>query len=122
MSRNVSEQEYNNISVLLSYGMSEKEIIDKTGRKHATIGRVKKTVKDGSNYAGYQKYVKEHCSKSTKKKPKDKNPCFAVDQAARQHPKYYDSSPNEKIVAHYNSILLHLIEIGKILNEKHPAT
>ena len=46
---------------------------------------------------------------------------FAVEEASRNYPKYFEASSDEKIWRHYNSILLHMIEIGRILNEKHLA-
>lgn len=59
----LKEEEYNSIIVLINYGFSQKEIEEKTGRGHATIQRIKKSMKDGTGYEGYKEYIKYHYRK-----------------------------------------------------------
>ena len=59
----LKEEEYNSIVTLIRYGFTQKEIEEKTDRGHATIQRIKKSMKDGTGFEGYKEYIKYHYRK-----------------------------------------------------------
>lgn len=59
----LSEREYDGIVTLIKFLLPNEKIEEITGRGHATIQRVKKTVKDGTGYKGYKEYIKYHYRK-----------------------------------------------------------
>ena len=97
MGGRMTEDKFNRIKHLINTGYSKKEIMKNEIISSVTYSRVK----NRADYGAYSTWVKEHSG--SKHSPERK--------------KFYnDYSDREKIVMHYNSILDHMIEIGRILN------
>lgn len=104
MGKRITEERFNHIKGLIDAGYSKAEIMKIEGISSVTFGRIKTR----ADYGAYMEWSKAHCGmkKQTKEEP----------ESQEQKEMYADCSDKRKIILHYNSILKHLVEIGRILN------
>ena len=104
MGKRITEERFNHIKELIEAGYSRDQIMKFEGISAVTFSRIKTR----ANYAAYMEWSKAHCGvkKQTNESPEN----------GEQKEKYDDCSDKRKIILHYNSIIQHLVEIGRILN------